>query len=238
MLIWSSCLAGNRIESVCKKYSYTGHWTNQCVPKFNFACGSSWPCFQGREHQLPNHHHEERLKHGGGAGLGALQYQMGDGKLYFLMEEEESENCSSEPLNWIFITNNHIASCSVHRYGTVAFTTWTRTTLIKRARLLKRWFEKIDSFEIWLRVCVDCWQLILGLTGLQRPSNYANIPPLAQFSCHQSCGLITLQCTQMRRRGLGDFKNHFLVLAWEKTHALISWTSLYLVHQKYLSLCL
>ena len=238
MIIWSSCLAGNRIESICKKYSYTGHWTNQCVPKFNFACGSSWPCFQGREHQLPNHHHEERLKHGGGAGLGALQYQMGDGKLYFLMEEEESENCSSEPLNWIFITNNHIASCSVHRYGTVAFTTWTRTTLIKRARLLKRWFEKIDSFEIWLRVCVDCWQLILGLTGLQRPSNYANIPPLAQFSCHQSCGLITLQCTQMRRRGLGDLKKSLFGASLGKTHALISWTSLYLVHQKYLSLCL
>ena len=129
-----SCLVGNRMKSFCKKWEVLLYRTNQCVPKFNFACGSSCHCFQGWEHQLPNHHHEAGLKH----------------PRYF-----------------------------------------------NQKRLLKCWFEKIDSFEIWLRVCVDCWQLILGLTGLQRPSNYANILPLAQFSCHQSCGLITLQCTQI-----------------------------------------
>ena len=195
-----SCLAGNWMESVCKKWEVSLYWTldKPVRPKIQFTCGSSCPYFHGWKHQVPNHHHEEGFKHGRGAGLGALQYQMGDRKLYLLMED----SLKLAHLNlWIWSISSIIASCSVHRYGTVAFTIGTRNTLIKRARLLKRWFEKIDSFEIWLRVCVDCWQLILGLTGLQRPSNYANIPPLAQFSCHQSCGLITLQCTQM---GEGD----------------------------------
>ena len=72
----------------------------------------------------------------------------------------------------IFIINNCIMfssllwNCCIHYWDLQYF---------NQKRLLKCWFVKIDLFEIWLRVCVDCWQLILGLTGLQRPSNYANI---------------------------------------------------------------
>ena len=103
----SSCLAGNWMESVCKKWEVSLYWTldKPVRPKIQFTCGSSCPYFHGWKHQVPNHHHEEGFKHGRGAGLGALHYQMFD--RIFLMEEE-SEACSSEPLNMIYIINNRI----------------------------------------------------------------------------------------------------------------------------------